>query len=100
MNNTNKLVASALREIADKFDAGTSNATEGQCMDILSIVGHFRMSKEQAANYLNMPLNTFNMYISLGKIPKGHKEVGFKELTWYKDELDKVKYKSKASLTR
>lgn len=99
MNGTNKLIATALRELADKFDAGTTNATESQCMDILSMVGHVRLSKEQAANYLNMPLNTFNMYISLGKIPKGRKEVGFKELTWYKDELNKVKYKNKQSLT-
>lgn len=99
MNGTNHLVASALRELADKFDAGTSNATEGQCMDILSMVGHFRMSKEQAAIYLNMPINTFNQYISRGIIPPGHKEVGYKELAWYKDELDKVKYKYKSSLT-
>ena len=99
MNNLNKLVATKLRELADKFEANTSEATEGQLLDILSIIGHERMSKEQAANYLNMPINTFNIYISRGIIPKGRKEVGFKELTWYKDELDKVKYKRNLSLT-
>lgn len=100
MNELHKLIARRLRELADKFDAGTSEATEGQCLDILHIVGHQRMSKEQAANYLNMPINTFNMYISKGIIPKGHKEKGFKELSWYRDELDAITYKYKSSLTR
>ena len=99
MSVLNKIIAIQLRELADKFDAGTSNATEQQCLDILAIVGHERMSKTQACNYLNMPINTFNMYISKGIIPKGRVEKGYKELTWYKDELDKVIYKRKTKLT-
>lgn len=99
MNSLNKLVASRLRELADKFEANTSEATEGQLLDILSAVGHNRMSKEQASEYLNMPINTFNQYISKGIIPPGRKEKGYKELTWYQDELDKVIYKRKLSLT-
>lgn len=99
MSSLNNLIANRLRELANKFDAGTSEATEQQCLDILSVIGHERMSKEQACRYLNMPINTFNQYISRGVIPKGRKEVGFKELTWYRNELDKVKYKHKFALT-
>ena len=99
MSSLNNLIANKLRELADKFDAGTSEATEQQCLDILHIVGHERMSKEQACRYLNMPINTFNQYISRGIIPKGRKEVGYKEITWYKDELDIIKYKGKFALT-
>ena len=99
MKSLNNLIATRLRELADKFDAGTSEATEQQCLDILHIIGHERMSKEQACRYMNMPINTFNMYISRGIIPKGRKEVGYKELTWYKDELDSINYKHKLSLT-
>lgn len=100
MSGLNKLIAVRLRELADKFDAGTSEATEGQCLDILNIIGNQRMSREQAAEYLNMPINTFNQYISKGIIPPGHKEKGYKELTWYRNELDTVVYKRKSSLTR
>jgi len=99
MSSLNNLIANRLRELADKFDAGTSEATEQQCLDILHIVGHERMSKEQACRYLNMPINTFNQYVSRGIIPKGRKEVGYKELTYYKDELDIIKYKRKFVLT-
>ena len=99
MSSLNNLIANRLRELADKFEANTSEATEQQCLDILHIIGHERMSKEQACRYMNMPINTFNMYISRGIIPKGRKEVGYKELTWYKDELDSIKYKGKFTLT-
>lgn len=99
MNEINKLIAKHLRELADKFDSGNTNATADQCLDILSIVGHERMSKEQAASYLNMPINTFNIYVSKGILPKGRKERGFKELTYYRDELDKAIYKYKSSLS-
>ena len=99
MSDINKLIAKELKRLASEFEAGNSNATEQQCLDILSIIGHVRMSKEQASRYLNMPINTFNQYISKGIIPPGRKEQGYKELTWYKDELDKVIYKRKLSLT-
>ena len=46
-----------------------------------------------------MPINTFNIYVSKGILPKGRKERGFKELTYYRDELDKAIYKHKSSLT-
>jgi len=99
MSEINKLIAKHLRELADKFDSGNSNATSDQLLDILNIVGHERMSKEQAAAYLNMPISTFNIYVSKKILPKGRKERGFKELTYYKDELDKAIYKHKSSLT-
>lgn len=86
MTTLNKLIAKELRILADKFEANTTDATEDQLLDIMSSISHIRMSKEQAAEYLNMPINTFNMYVSLGKIPKGRKEKGYKELTWYRDE--------------
>lgn len=99
MSGVNKLIAALLRELANKFEANTSDATEQECMDILSIVGHQRMSKEEACSYLNMPINTFNMYVSRGIIPKGRKERGRKELSWFKDELAKVSYKCRNRLT-
>lgn len=49
-----------------------------------------RMSKTMAAEYLNMSTRQFDRYIVYGIIPKGKKQVGFKELSWMKSELDKA----------
>ena len=86
-----KLVIKYLREVADKMDAGTSEISESQAIDILRIVAHEVMSKEQACNYLNISRSRFDDLVREKKIPKGKKRVGFKELCWYKDELDMCK---------
>ena len=83
-----KYVAKCLRGIADKIDAGTSEITEQEAMDILKVVAHESMSKEQACNYLNMSRSRFDELVRAKKLPKGRKQVGFKELCFYKDELD------------
>ena len=36
---------------------------------------------------------TFDKYVSKGKIPKGRKQQGFKELFYFKKDLDKIKNK-------
>lgn len=46
------------------------------------------MSREEACDYVNMNANKFNDYVVLGKLPRGRKRRGFKELVWYQDELD------------
>ena len=88
-----KYVAKCLRGIADKIDAGTSEITEQEAMDILKVVAHESMSKEQACNYLNMSRSRFDTLIREKKIPKGKKISGYKELRWYRDELDSCKKK-------
>ena len=88
-----KYVAKCLRGIADKIDAGTSEITEQEAMDILKVVAHESMGKEQACNYLNMSRSRFDTLIREKKIPKGKKISGYKELRWYRDELDSCKKK-------
>lgn len=83
-----KLVVKYLRDMADKMDAGTSEVTESQAIDILKIVAHEAMSKEQACNYLNLSRSRFDDLVRERKIPKGQKRVGFKELVYYRDELE------------
>lgn len=82
------LIVKYLRETADKMDAGTSEVTESQAIDILRIVAHEALSKEQACNYLNLSRSRFDDLVRERKLPKGIKRVGFKELVYYKDELD------------
>lgn len=90
-----KLVTKYLREAADKIDAGTSEVTEEEAMHILGNIAHQPMSKAQAYKYLNLSRPRFDMLVAIGKIPKGKKRVGFKEKVWWKDELDKCKYREK-----
>ena len=82
------LVVKYMREVADKIEVGTSEITESEAIDILRIVAHEAMSKEQACSYLNLSRSRFDELIRERKLPKGKKRVGYKELVFYKDELD------------
>ena len=88
-----KLVVKYLREAADKIEVGNSELSETEAMDILKVIAHKSMSKEQAAQYLNMSTSRFDDYVRMGKLPKGKKIVGFKELRWFEDELILLKHK-------
>ena len=83
-----KLVSKYLREAADKIDAGSCELTESEAMDILSVISHQAMSKEEACIYLNIKRSRFDDLVKEGKLPKGKKVRGYKELRFYKDELD------------
>lgn len=91
MNNfLKRAVTKLLRETADKIDSGNCELNEEQAMDIMSVLGHEVLSKDEACSYLNLSRSRFDDLVREGKIPKGRKRRGFKELCFYKDELDKV----------
>lgn len=46
------------------------------------------MNKTQAADYLGISRATFDNHVRDGFIPKGRQIPGFKELRWYKSDLD------------
>lgn len=46
---------------------------------------------DQACNYLGISRATFDNYVREGKIPKGLKQPGFRELFWLKRDLDEIK---------
>lgn len=48
---------------------------------------HKPLSKDQACSYLNMSRSKFDQLVKEGKLPKGRKRRGFKELVFYQDEL-------------
>ena len=91
LESLRKLCAKELRKAADNIDAGTSEITESQAVDIMGVLAHEVMSKEQACQYLNVSRSRFDDLVREKKIPKGRKRVGFKELVFYKDELDRCK---------
>lgn len=93
MAGIKNIIAKYLRETAEKFDNDTSEITEAEAIDILRVVAHEVLSKEQACQYLNLKRSQFDALIREKKISKGKKILGYKELRWYKDELDIYLYK-------
>lgn len=83
-----RLVAKLLRETADKIDAGNTELSDSEAMDLAGILCHEVMSKDTACRYLNLSRSRFDDLVRAKKLPKGRKRVGFKELAWYRDELD------------
>ena len=77
-----------LRETADKIESGNCEISESEAMDIMSVLGHQVMSKEDACIHLNLSRSRFDDLVREKRIPKGRKRRGFKELIWFKDELD------------
>lgn len=100
MNNFIKsAVAKLLREVANKIDSGNCELSEDQAMDSISALSHEVLSKDEACGYLNISRSRFDDLVREGIIPRGRKRRGFKELIFYKDELDialtKIEKKSK-----
>ena len=83
-----------LYKIIDDIDSGNSNITEEEALQLCATLKELthkdeRMSKYKAYTYLNISRATFDNYVSQGLLPKGKKEAGYKELSWYKKDLDK-----------
>lgn len=57
-------------------------------MDIASAIGHQVLSKDEACSCLNLARSRFDDLVREEKIPRGRKRRGFKELIFYKDELE------------
>ena len=100
MNNfLKRAVSKILREVAEKIESGNCELSEDQAMDIISALSHEVLSKDEACGYLNLSRSRFDDLVREGVIPRGRKRRGFKELIFYKDELDialtKIEKKSK-----
>lgn len=88
-----KLIRNYLQEILDNIDAGNSSITEEDGIHLISALREITkkdrdLSKYEAARYLNISRATFDNYVKEGKLPKGTKSAGFKELSWNKRDLD------------
>lgn len=84
-----------LLKIADDIDCGNSNnPNEEEVLEIINVLKKYTrkdtpLSKYQAYTYLNISRATFDNLVKDGSLPKGKKQAGFKELFWYKKDLDK-----------
>ena len=82
-----KLLIKLLRETANKIESDNCELSDQEMTDIMGIMSHRVLSKEQACSYLNLSRSRFDDLVREGRIPKGRKRRGFKELIWFEDEL-------------
>lgn len=90
-----ELLRLALQNAINNIDCGNSSASEEQCDELIDLINKVtntqtKLSKYQACKYLNTSRSTFDGWVRDGKLPKGRKEQGFKEIFWYKEDLDKI----------
>lgn len=88
-----EVIKNLLKKIVKDIDAGNSNITEDEAVDIIKLIQSYtdktvKLSKYQACQYLNISRATFDNYVREGNLPRGKKEAGFKELFWTKKDLD------------
>ena len=91
-----KIVRNLLFNIIDDIDSGNSNLDEKECEEIIEYITFLsnreeKLSVYQACKYLNVSRATFDNWVKEGKLPKGRKQTGFKELFYYKKDLEKYK---------
>lgn len=88
-----KVIRNLLLKIVNNIDAGNSNITENGAIELAKVLQSYtdktvKMSKYQAYQYLNVSRATFDNYVREGRLPRGKKEAGFKELFWAQKDLD------------
>lgn len=87
------IVVKYLKETANKIEQGKCELTDDEAIDIMSVIAHQAVSKDEACSIINVNKSRFGELMSKGDIPQGRKRRGWKELRWYKDELLKVIFK-------
>ena len=94
MRDIKNLLRKLLVRMLEDLEADNTNLTEEEAIELVGLVKEYSMknplmSKYQAYNYLGVSRATFDNYVREGKISKGIKKQGWKELGWYKKELDR-----------
>jgi hypothetical protein len=84
-----RYVAGLLRSAADAIESGSCILTGEQMDMLLEELSNRPMNREQASIYLDMSASNFTRLVRLGTLPQGRKVAGFRELIWFKRDLDK-----------
>ena len=85
------LLRELLQQLIDDIDSRNSNISEVdqlKAIELIQKITSKELSKIESADYIGVSRATFDNYIKDGKIPRGHKRQGFKELSWRKCDLD------------
>jgi len=89
-----QIIKELLLKIVDDIDAGNSNASEEELMQVAGVLRKYTrkdkpINKYQAYTYLNISRAKFDNMVRAGLIPRGKKEPGSRELKWHKKDLPK-----------
>lgn len=87
-----KIIRNLLQQIINDIDSGNTNFSEKEQLDAIEFIQRLNakeLSKVEAADYIGVSRATFDNYIRDGKLPRGKKRSGFKELSWNKQDLEK-----------
>lgn len=96
INSRLRVLRGLLEECINNIDAGNSNHSEEELDSIIKDLtklnrGIKRISKREACErILHCSTSTFDNYLKIGLIPPGHKEYGFKELSWSEKDFDEA----------
>jgi len=96
--NKLEIFKNSLQQIINNIDAGNTYLDENDCMELLDMINHMTIAENkysiyQSCKYLGISRATFDRYVKEGIIPEGRKQQGFKELFYYKKDLDDAKNK-------
>ena len=88
------IIKNQLLKIISDIDTGNCNLSLDEEIEVINFINKLsnkecRMSKYEAYYYLNISRAKFDNLVKEGKLPKGKKQQGFKELSWTKGDLDK-----------
>lgn len=87
------IIKKLLFQLINDLDAGNSNISEEDGEQIIEMIQKLSrkdegISKYDACKYLNVSRATFDNLVREGKLPKGKHVSGFKELRFYKKDLN------------
>ena len=94
MSEIQRRLSSILRKCADGLDAGNTPLDEKEMeylLDAVRYVTEERLSKYQVMQRLNLD-NTkkVDYLVATGRLCKGRKQAGFKEIFWYPKDLEHI----------
>ena len=80
-----QVIKTLLLKIVSDIDAGNSELSEQECLEVIKNLNALsnkqeKLSKYQACNLIGCSRAAFDNYVRDGKLPKGKKQQGFKEL--------------------
>lgn len=98
MNILIQQIRNILSSIIEDIDAGNSNISDQEAVELMEHLSSVTNRREklsiyQACRYLGVSRATFDNYVRDGKLPKGRKQAGFRELFYYKSDLDNFRDK-------
>lgn len=86
------IIRKILLQFIENIDTGTCNMTEEECQQIINTLRTMTapyVSKYEACQMLGVSRATFDNLVREGRLPRGEKRKGFKELAWKKHDIMK-----------